>query len=187
MESSTHSAIPVRENVRHELRELTVITAYLFVCFAAELEFKASVLQAHEAFLAPLGIAAIKAVICAKFMLLGSAFHVGGQFTKPPLILPTLSRSFAFLVLLIVLNVIEEAVVGLIHGRTIRDSVTDLLGGTWEEIIAKSAVMLLILIPYFAFRALGEVIGEQTLVQLYFSPRDHGLIGRRTREPDQRE
>jgi len=184
MESSAASKVPVGDRVIHELRELTVISAYLFVCFAAELELKASILQAHAALLAPLGLAAIKALICAKFMLLGSALHIGGRITKPPLILPTLYRSFAFLILLIVLNVIEKAVVGVIHGRAIRDSIADFGGGTWDQIIATSVIVFLMLVPFFAFRALGDVVGEKTLVQLYFAPPNHGSTS--GREADQR-
>ena len=177
MESSTPSNVFVRGRVIHELRELTIITGYLFVCFAAVLQLKASVLHAHEALLAPLGFAAVKAVICAKFMVLGSAFHIGGRVTRPPLIWPTLYRAFAFLILLIVLNVLEEAVVGLIHGRATRDTLTELAGGSWDQVIATSFVMFLILIPYFAFRALGDVIGEDTLVRLYFGPHEHRSPG----------
>jgi hypothetical protein len=177
MESSTPSNVPVRGRVIHELRELAIITGYLLVCFAAVLQLKASVLHTHEALLAPLGFAAAKAVICAKFMVLGSAFHIGGRLTRPPLIWPTLSRSMAFLILLIVLNVLEEAVVGLVHGRAIQDSLAELAGGTWDQVIATSFVMFLILVPYFAFRALGDVIGEDTLVRLYFAPHRHQSPG----------
>ncbi len=184
MESSAASKVPVGDRVIHELRELIVISAYLFVCFAAALELKASILQAHAALLAPLGLAAIKAVICAKFMLLGRVLHIGGQVTKPPLILPTLYRSFAFLILLIVLNVIEEAMVGVIHGRTIRNSIADIAGGTWDQIFATSFIVFLILFPYFAFRALGDVVGEKTLVRLYFAPANPGSTS--GREADRR-
>lgn len=170
MEGRTHPKLSVGERVIHELRELGIIAAYLFVCFAAVLQLKASILHTHHALLAPLGLAAIKALICAKFILLGNAFHVGGRVTRPPLILPTIYRSCAFLILLIVLNVIEETVTGLVHSRTIRDSLADFAGGSWDQIVATSFVMLLILIPFFAFRALGDIIGEKTLVQLYFAP-----------------
>jgi len=37
--------------------------------------------------------------------------------------------------------------------------------------VATSLILLLILIPYFAFRSLGDVIGDRTLVRLYFEPR----------------
>jgi hypothetical protein len=44
-------------------------------------------------------------------------------------------------------------------------------GGTLWQFIATSIILLLILVPWFAFRALGEVIGDETLVRLYFEPR----------------
>ena len=102
--------------------------------------------------------------------MLGSAFHVGERFSKPPLVLPTLYRSVAFLVLLIFLNVIEEALVGVIHGRTIVASISDIGGGTWNQIIATSFILFLVLIPFFAFRALGDVVGQKILLRLFFEP-----------------
>jgi hypothetical protein len=125
VESGTQPRASAREKIISELKELAIITAYLYVCFAALIQLKTAVLHAEGVTYAPLGIAAIKAVICAKFMLLGAAFHVGERFTRPPLIFSTLYRSFAFLVLLIVLNVTEEAIVGVIHGKTILDSIAD--------------------------------------------------------------
>ena len=43
--------------------------------------------------------------------------HIGGRDISGPLIWPTLRRAFSFLVLLVVLTIIEEAVVGLLHDR----------------------------------------------------------------------
>lgn len=60
---------------------------------------------------------------------------------------------------------------GLIHHRTAADSLADFGGGTVEQLIATSIVGILILIPFFAFRALGEVVGERNLVRLFFEQR----------------
>jgi len=107
----------------------------------------------------------------------------GERFSKPPLVLPTVYRSVAFLVLLIFLNVIEEAVVGVIHGRTIVDSISDIGGGTWNQIIATSLILFLVLIPFFAFRALGDVVGQKILLRLFFEPRYRlGSACRRSRK-----
>ncbi len=62
--------------------------------------------------------------------------------------------------------------VGTIHGRAIANSIADIAGGTWEQIVATSFIVLLILIPYFAFGALGDVVGERTLVRLHFARAD---------------
>jgi len=44
-------------------------------------------------------------------------------------------------------------------------------GGRPEQLFATSIVGLLILIPFFAFRILGEAVGERNLVRVYFRPR----------------
>ena len=86
-ETDNKSRISVRDKIIDELKELAIITAYLYVCFAAVIQLKAAILHAQGVPYATLGLAAVKAVLCAKFMLLGSAFHVGERFSKPPLVL----------------------------------------------------------------------------------------------------
>jgi hypothetical protein len=132
---------------------------------------KAAILQAHGIPFAPFGFAAVKALICAKFISVGRIFHIGERFKSLPLIWPTLHKSLAFLALLFVLNILEEVGVGLIHHRTVADSFSEIGGGTLDQLIATSVVVLLTLIPFFAFRALGEVIGERNLVRIFFAPR----------------
>jgi hypothetical protein len=175
MESFIKSQATLRERAIDELREFAIIAGYLYICFAAIFYLKAAVLQAQNVAYAPLGLAAIKAAICAKFMLVGRAFHIGERFKRHPLIFPTLHKSFVFLALLIVLTVIEEAVVGVIHGQTILDSVAGIAGGTFHQMVATSVILLLVLIPYCAFRSLADIIGDRTLVRLYFERR--GRIG----------
>jgi hypothetical protein len=171
MESDGSSKVSIGARVTNELREFAVIAVYLYVCFTALAYLKAAILQAHGIPFAPFGFAAVKALICAKFVVVGRAFHIGERLTSKPLIWPTLHKSFAFLALLIVLNVLEEVVVGLIHHRTVTGSLTEIGGGTLDKLIATSIIVLLILIPFFAFRALGEVVGERNLVRVLFAPR----------------
>ena len=162
-----------REKASEELREFILLTAYLYVCFAAVIYFKAAILHARDIAYAPLGLAIIKAALCAKFMLLGRVFHVGERFRTLPLVVPTLYRSFAFLLLLIVLTVIEAIVVGAIHGRSISDSIAGIAGGTFHEMVATIVIIFLILIPHFAFRSLGEIVGDKVLVRGLFQRRNH--------------
>ena len=171
MNTSTEAKTSLRKRAADELREFLIIATYLYVCFTALAYFKAAILQAHGVSFAPFGIAAIKALVCAKFMSVGHAIHLGERRKKEALIWPTLRRSFAFLALLLVLNVLEEVLVGYLHHRAIPDSIAAVGGGTIHQLIAASIVLLLILIPFFAFRSLGDVVGERTLVRLFFEPR----------------
>jgi hypothetical protein len=161
----------LRERAIHELKEFVVIAAYLFVCFAAVAYFKASILKAHGISFAPFGFAIAKALICAKFVSMGHIFHLGERFKSLPLIWPTLYKSFCFLALLLALNALEEVVVGLIHHRAITDSMAEFGGGTLDQLIASSFIGFLILVPFFAFRTLGELVGERNLRQVFFSHR----------------
>ena len=61
--------------------------------------------------------------------------------------------------------------VGFIHHRTVTESLVEFGGGTLDQLIATSIVGLLILIPFFAFRTLGELVGEQNLVRVFLYPR----------------
>ena len=169
MKHNGPSKASLRERAIHELKEFVIIAAYLFVCFAAVAYFKASILKAQGVSFAPFGFAVAKALICAKFVSMGHIFHLGERFKSLPLIWPTLYKSFCFLALLVALNALEEIIVGLIHRRTISDSMAGFGGGTLDQLIAASLIGFLILVPFFAFRALGEVVGEHNLVQVFFS------------------
>jgi hypothetical protein len=171
MKSDIPSKASIGERVTTELTELAVITAYLYICFAALAYLKSAILHAHGILFAPFGFAVVKALICAKFVLLGRALHFGERFKALPLIWSTLYKSLVFLVLLLILNALEEVVVGVMHHRQVTDSLAEFGGGTLDQLIATSVVMLLILVPFFAFRSLGEVVGERNLVRVFFRPR----------------
>ena len=129
-ESGTKSSASFREKAGEELREFIVLTAYLYICFASVSLIQSCQFCRRTASLdAPLGLAIVGAAICAKFMLMGRVFHLGERFKNLPLIVPTLHRSFVFLLLLAVLTFIEEIVVGTIHGRTVMDPISGIVDG----------------------------------------------------------
>ena len=166
----------VRERITRELKEFAVLSFYLSICFLALAYLKAAILKAEGVAFAPFTFAIVKALICAKFVLVGRVFGLGERFKTLPLIWSTLHKSFVFLLLLIALNLLEEIIVGAIHHRDVVDSVAEVGGGTLDQAIATSVVMLLVLIPFFAFRALGEIVGEQNLVRVFFLQR-HSVGG----------
>jgi hypothetical protein len=169
----------VKERMAAELREFAVVAVYLWICFTALAYLKFAILEAHGVAFAPFGFAAVKALICAKFVSLGHALHVGERFKTRPLVWPVLHKSISFLILLLVLNALEEIIVGFMHGRSLADSLNELGGGTRDQMIATAVIMLLILIPFFIVRTLGEVVGERTLARLFFEPRRSPDKGRR--------
>jgi hypothetical protein len=153
----------------HEFKELVIISLYLYIALGAVILFKTAVLHTEHIEFSPWGIAIVKAAVLAKFMLLGEAIKIGGH--PVPLIWPTLQKAFVLLVLLVIMTTIEEAVVGLFHGHSIAVSLGELFGPRLEETMASSVIMLLVLIPYCAFRVLDEELGEDRLTRMFFVAR----------------
>lgn len=161
----------LRQRIGDELQQFSIIAAYLYVCFTAVVYLKAAILEAHGIAFASFGFAAVKALICAKFMSLGHMFRLGSRYRGEALIWPTLHKAFAFLILLVVLNAAEEVIVGLMHDRSIAASLAEVGGGTLHQFIATCIIGLLILIPFFVVRELTDVIGAHTMFRLFFEPR----------------
>jgi len=159
----------------HELKELVLISLYLYITIGAVVLIKTAVLQTQGIEFSPWGIAIVKSVVLAKFILLGEAMKIAERTSTHALIWPTLQKAFAFLVLLIVMTIIEEAVVGLFHGKSIAASLGQLVGPRLEETIAGFLIMLLVLIPFFAFRILDEALGEGRLARMFFVEREPGV------------
>jgi hypothetical protein len=167
--TETTAKPPLHQRAMHEFKELLFITLYLYITIGAVILMKTGVLRTQGIEFAPWGIAIVKAVVLAKFMLIGEAMKIGGRNATGPLIWPTVQKAFGLLVLLIAMTIIEEAVVGLFHHQSIAASLSDLFGPRLEETLAGYLIMLLVLLPYCAFRVLGEALGEGRLVRMFLS------------------
>jgi hypothetical protein len=161
-----HGAARHVERARHELVEFALIAAYLFVCFGAVILYRAAVLADHGVAPTALGLALLKSLLIAKFMLVGHALKVGDWLDGAPLARVILYRSSLFLALLIVLDAIEEIVVGAMHGRGPMEVASDIASGRILEMLANGLLMWLILLPYFGAREISAVLGPGVMRRL---------------------
>jgi hypothetical protein len=156
------------QKLKHELREFFLLAAYLYVCFVALVLYKAAILGGAGVSYLPYGLPVIKALILAKFILLGHAIGLGERFRTRRVVHVIVAKALLYLALLIVLSIVEEAVAGVIHGWTIAASLAELGGGTLPQIFATSLIILLVLIPYLASRELDIALGEGRLWEVLF-------------------
>jgi hypothetical protein len=171
MATETTTKPTLGQRAVHEFKELWILTAYLYVTIGAVILYKTAVLHGQGISFVPWGIAVVKALLLAKFMLIGRAMKIGERYTDRPLIWPTLYKAFALLVFLVVLTIIEEVVVGLIHHQSMAASLGELFGPRLEETMAGILILLLVLIPYCAIGVLSEALGEGRLARMFFVDR----------------
>jgi hypothetical protein len=166
------SKAAIAERAEIEAKELFFLTLYLFIVFSALLFLKSAILEAQGVHWGYWGFAAIKALLVAKFILIGRALHIGEGLRTRPLIWQTLHKAIAFTIFVAILTVIEDAAIGMaIQGKTFAQSTADLGGGTLRQMIATEFIVFLVFIPLFAFGALSEVMEDKALVRTFFVER----------------
>jgi hypothetical protein len=139
--------------------------------FGALILYKAAILGETGISYLPSGLAAIKALILAKFIMLGHMIRLGDRRAGARFVHVIAYKALLYLILLLVLSVVEEVVVGLIYGRTIAASLAEFGGPKLPQTLATSLIMLLILIPYVASRELNVALGAGRLWTLLFEHR----------------
>ena len=112
--------------------------------------------------------ALVEALVLAKLMLIGDAFHFGQRFDQRPLIVPTLWKAVVFSVWVGLFSVLEHTVEGLLRHRGVTGGLEELASTGKYELLARCLIMFSVFIPFFACKELGHVLGEGRLVALFF-------------------
>lgn len=110
----------------------------------------------------------VEAAVLAKVVMIGDIMRLGRGLQRTPLLVPTLYRTAVFTVFVGVFSVVEHAAGGLITGRGAIQGVAELAGKGLYELLAKCVIILCAFVPFFAFKELEGVIGEERLRDLFW-------------------
>lgn len=164
----------LKQRAYNEFKDFLLIAFYLWVVFALFLLYKSVILNESISYVSR-GVALVNALVLGKFVLIARALHLGDQADNAPLIYPTLLKAALFSILLACCKILEEAAVGLYHGKSFAQSIADLGGGSLKGILTLTLLLFVMLIPFFACGELKRVLGEGKLGQLFFHPRPAGF------------
>lgn len=166
MSQDTHdeaSKPTLKERAIEELHTFKLVAGYLFVCFAVLMFYQSTLPGAAEAGASSLGAAAIKAAILAKFLLLGQAMGVG-ETARVKRVGPAIfAKSVQLWLLVIVLSIAEELLVGRVHGKSFGATLAEFASHSIAHMLAKSLVVLLVLLPLIATREFSRSLGPGVL------------------------
>jgi hypothetical protein len=160
------------EKVRHELIEYAFNVAYLTLVFAAFLQYRRFLLAEYSITYTNYWLALIGALILGKVIMIGSVFRFGRWLERKPLIVPTIYKALLFSVFVVVFRVVEYAITGLLHGDGLAAALGEFFAQKGiDEVLANSLVILVALIPFFAVKELGRVLGRERVAALFFRDR----------------
>jgi hypothetical protein len=162
------SKATLKQKAYEQLKEFVLIAGYLWVVFGLLILYKSAVLTEYRVDFAYHGLALVNALALAKVMLVAKDFHLGERFNEAPLIYPTLIKSALFTTVLAGFKLLEDAALGLYRRETLRESISDLAGGTWKGILTLTLLLFVVLIPFVGFGELQRVVGKEKLVEFFF-------------------
>jgi hypothetical protein len=156
----------LKERAADELIRYLEVAGYLFIILAALLFYRNALLREEGVSGLSLSLAAGKALILGKFLLLGESAGIGRRFRAKTLWMAILRQAVFMWVLLIVLSVAEEFLVGLVHAHSFAQTLAGYEAHSVSVLVAKSVVLLLVLLPLIATTELSKALGPGVLRRL---------------------
>lgn len=158
------------QRARSEFFSYLAVSAYLMVWFSAVMFYKSTILRSVGIEFAPLGAAVVKALILGKFILGLEVLGLGERRGKKAVLIVQIAvRALIFTVALVLMTIVEELVVGRLHGHSVPETLGEIAGGSLPQLFASALLLYLVLLPYLAFRRIAQEVGE--LPELLFTRR----------------
>ena len=168
---SARSILGLREKAKEELRQFSAIAVYLALMLEALFTYRSLTLSESGITAIHYGVAVVEALILAKVILIGQALRLGKGFEDKPLIVLVLVKTLLLGALVAFFSVIKDLILGLMHHETWRVVLHDVFAGGRNEILARTLVIIVAFIPFFAFSEVDRVLGQGILFGMFFRGR----------------
>jgi hypothetical protein len=161
----------LKEKAIEEFKIFWIIALFLAFVFCAFTLYRRLILTEVGVSYFHYGAGVVEALIIAKIILIGQALGLGKRFEDGPLIVAALFKAFLYGILVALFAVLEHVIGGLFHGKDWAAIWETLIGAGKDEILARTLMVFVTFIPFFAFWETGRVLGEGKLFALFFQRR----------------
>ena len=159
MNTVTETKKELKQKIQHELKHYWLIVLYMAIFFGAFSNYRRLLLAHHGISYEDYGIAVIRALVLSKVVLVAETLRLGRGYEEKPLIVPTLYKTFLFTVCVVVFDIAEGLVRGLIGGLGPMGAVDEVISRFNYEWLSRALVIFFAFIPLFAVRELRRVLG----------------------------
>jgi hypothetical protein len=161
----------LKEKAIEEFKVFWIVALFLAVVFCTFTLYRRLILREVGVSYFHYGAGVVQALIIAKIILIGQAFGLGKRFEEGPLIIAAVFKAVLYGVLVAIFAVLEHLIDGLIHGKDAAMVWQELLGLGKDEILARTLMVIVTFVPFFAFWETGRVLGEGKLLAMFFRRR----------------
>lgn len=165
-----------------ELKEYFLNALYLLLFFGMITTYRRLLMAEYHIDYEDYGICLVKALILAKIIMVGDMFRLGHRFHDKPLIYPTLYKTVAFTLLVLLFSILEATIKALLHGKGLAGGWHELWSGRQYEVLAEGLIVFFAFLPFFAFRELERILGEGRIRGLFLRRQPAGESQRSGRD-----
>jgi len=166
----------LKQKVAHEIVEYAFNFVYLAFFLVAFTWYRRLILAEYGISYANYFVPLVEAAVLAKVIMVGDMMRLGRGLERTPLLLPTLYRTLVFSALVAVFSVLEHTLGASIHGKSLTEGLAEIASKGRYELLAQFVVIFAAFVPFFAFKELEGVVGQEKLRGLFW--------GRATAERD---
>jgi glucan phosphoethanolaminetransferase (alkaline phosphatase superfamily) len=160
-----------KEKLLEELKSAFYLAIYFATWFCAMVFLGLTALDGWPIPLAPFGFALIKAILCAKFMLVAQAFFPIVVKEEIGILRSLLKQSLVYLIVVLLLTCLESGLDGWIHHRGLIESLKSFDHNNIAHLIATSLMYWLIVWPYLILTGIKLSLGNDTTKQILLGKR----------------
>jgi hypothetical protein len=161
----------LKERALEEFKAYWVITVYLWLFLGSFTVYRRLILAETGVPYLHYGIALVEAMVIAKVVLIGRIFGFSQRFDHLPLIVPVIYKSLLFALLVMLFGLLEKTLDGLIHHEGLAGGLNRIAGVGPYEIGARTVMLTVAFVPFFAFSEIGRVLRSSELGALFFAQR----------------
>jgi hypothetical protein len=162
-----------KQKLKHEFIEYWTNVVYLTIFFGVFAISRRLILAHYNVILDDYFVGLIKALVLAKVIMIGSIFGFAKGLEHKPLIIPVLYKTFIFTLWVALFSTIEALIKGFISTSSLSLAFDELMSNhITKKWFGEALMVMLCFIPFFAFKELSRVMGEEKIINLFFRKRE---------------
>ena len=154
----------IKERSIVEFKTFWIVATFLALMFCAFTTYRRLILTEFGISYLHYGAGLIEALIVAKVILVGQALGAGKRFENRPLLVTAFVKALIYGALVGAFAVLEHCIEGLMHGKDLVGVWRGLVGLGKDEILARTLVVIVAFVPFFAFWEAGRAMGKGSLL-----------------------
>jgi hypothetical protein len=114
----------------------------------------------------------IKALVIAKVIMIGAFLRISRKYEHRALIIPTFYKAVLFTIWVMVFDLIEVLIGGLIHNPVLAEVLSELNNRVSPVWFGAAVVIFVSFLPFFAMKEVSRVMGSKKFRGMFFKKQD---------------